>query len=280
MTDQFLIEGPAVISFSGGRTSGYMLWRILQAHQWILPDDVRVLFANTGKEMPETLDFVRDCGLHWNVPITWVEYRRRIGESKQHAIVTYETASRNGEPFDAVIADYGPNLPNVRSRYCSHEMKTRLCNRVAASFGWEEWDSIIGFRADEPERVAKMRGDIKSATLRAPLAVAGITKYVVAWFWKSQIFDLALPNINGTTPLGNCDCCFLKGRRLPSIIAEKPDRAIWWMNHETSAEKVTGGNGNRFRLNRPSYTRMYEVALAQESLVYDDDALQDCACTD
>lgn len=29
--DPFLIEGPAVISFSGGRTSGYMLRRILDA---------------------------------------------------------------------------------------------------------------------------------------------------------------------------------------------------------------------------------------------------------
>ena len=28
----YLIEGPAVISFSGGRTSGYMLKHILDAH--------------------------------------------------------------------------------------------------------------------------------------------------------------------------------------------------------------------------------------------------------
>jgi len=47
----FLITGPAVISFSGGRTSAYMLWRILQAHGGILPDDVVVCFANTGREM-------------------------------------------------------------------------------------------------------------------------------------------------------------------------------------------------------------------------------------
>jgi 3'-phosphoadenosine 5'-phosphosulfate sulfotransferase (PAPS reductase)/FAD synthetase len=32
-----------------------------------------VTFANTGKEMPETLDFVRDCGEHWGVDITWLE---------------------------------------------------------------------------------------------------------------------------------------------------------------------------------------------------------------
>ena len=32
MSEPFLITGPAIISVSGGRTSGYMLWRILQAH--------------------------------------------------------------------------------------------------------------------------------------------------------------------------------------------------------------------------------------------------------
>ena len=78
MSDHFLISGPAVISFSGGRTSGYMLWRILQAHGGKLPDDVRVVFANTGKEMEETLEFVQAASDHWRVPITWVEYRPKI----------------------------------------------------------------------------------------------------------------------------------------------------------------------------------------------------------
>lgn len=74
MSDPFRITGPAIISFSGGRTSGYMLWRILQAHGGTLPEDVIVTFANTGKEREETLRFVHDCGTHWNVPIVWLEY--------------------------------------------------------------------------------------------------------------------------------------------------------------------------------------------------------------
>ena len=60
MSDPFKIIEPTVISFSGGRTSGYMLWRILQSNKG-LPDDAIVCFANTGKEDEATLKFVMDC---------------------------------------------------------------------------------------------------------------------------------------------------------------------------------------------------------------------------
>ena len=43
----YKIESPALISFSGGRTSGFMLYQILQAHNGSLPKDVHVTFATT-----------------------------------------------------------------------------------------------------------------------------------------------------------------------------------------------------------------------------------------
>ena len=73
MTNYILPDGNIQISFSGGRTSGYMLHQILEANG-SLPDRVQVLFANTGREMPETLEFVRECQERWGVKITWVEY--------------------------------------------------------------------------------------------------------------------------------------------------------------------------------------------------------------
>ena len=56
----YKIPTPACISFSGGRTSGFMLKQILNTYGGELPDDIKVCFANTGKEMPETLDFVHE----------------------------------------------------------------------------------------------------------------------------------------------------------------------------------------------------------------------------
>lgn len=53
MRDPFKIDQPTCISFSGGRTSVYMLWRVLQANAG-LPADTVVCLANTGKEVEAT----------------------------------------------------------------------------------------------------------------------------------------------------------------------------------------------------------------------------------
>jgi 3'-phosphoadenosine 5'-phosphosulfate sulfotransferase (PAPS reductase)/FAD synthetase len=63
----YRVEPPCLISFSGGRTSGYMLWHILEAHGGALPEGVHVTFANTGKERPETLAFVHEVETRWPV---------------------------------------------------------------------------------------------------------------------------------------------------------------------------------------------------------------------
>ena len=275
--DPFKITEPTCISFSGGRTSAYMLWRVLQSNGG-LPDEAVVCFANTGKEEEATLRFVRDCSERWNVPITWLEYR--AGEER-FAVVDFDTAARNGEPFEALIRKKN-YLPNPVTRFCTVELKIRPMGRYLHSIGLVEKPrhgeeaAWIGIRADEPRRVAKIPD--KS---RVPLAVAGVTKKDVSAFWQTQDFDLELPNMGGVTMHGNCDLCFLKGgNQIASLIEEKPERAIWWARMETLAQSssLSTGDGARFRKDRPSYQQILDNTKEQISLFADETI--PCFCGD
>lgn len=266
MKNIYRIEGPACISFSGGRTSAYMLYQILQAWDGKLPDDVVVCFANTGKEMEETLRFVDRCSKEWNVPITWVEYRNT--ESK-FEVVNFEAASRDGEPFVELVRKKN-YLPNPITRFCTIELKIRPMANYLRTI-WDGYNkselesfSLIGIRADEQRRAAKIPID------RLPLVTAGVTSKIVGDFWQSHAFDLELPNMNGKTMHGNCDLCFLKGgQQVQALIAEKPERALWWAKIETMVQSngQATGQGDRFRKDRPSYQKMYEYALAQNDWI-------------
>ena len=271
----FLIKEPTCISFSGGRTSGYMLWRILQAHQMSLPKEAIVCFANTGKEDEATLKFVQACSDNWNVEIHWLEYR---DADPAFVRVDFETASRNGEPFEALIRKR-QYLPNPVTRFCTSELKIRTIHKYLKSMGWEHNETMdwVGMRADEQRRAAKIAD--KS---RIPLVTAGVTKETVGDFWRNQTFDLELPNMNGVTMHGNCDLCFLKGgTQVLSLIAEKPERAVWWAKMEALALALASKpSGAVFRSDRPSYASMTKFAAEQIDMFDKNEESIACFCGD
>lgn len=272
--DPFKITESTCISFSGGRTSAYMLWRVLQSNGG-LPDEAIVCFANTGKEDEATLRFVRDCSEHWGVEIHWLEFRNADPAFER---VTYESASRNGEPYEALIRKRN-YLPNPVTRFCTTELKIRTIHKYLKSLGWEHNESMdwVGMRADEQRRAAKIKD--KS---RIPLVTAGVTKEMVGEFWRNSSFDLGLPNMNGVTMHGNCDLCFLKGgSQVVSLIAEKPERAIWWAKMEALALALASKpSGAVFRSDRPSYSQMAKFAADQRDMFDPTEESIACFCGD
>lgn len=162
-------------------------------------------------------------------------------------------------------------------------MKVRAIHRYLKSIGWTEWDSMLGIRADEQRRLAKIGNQDygKHEEKIAPLGRAGVTKEMVGEFWRNQPFDLELPNINGVTYHGNCDLCFLKGTsQTMSLIQEKPERAVWWAKMEELAfELAEKKDGARFRKDRPSYAEMMKFAQEQTDFFGNDETIP-CFCGD
>ena len=280
MKSPFYIDSPTCISFSGGRTSAYMLWCILQAHAGKLPDEAVVCFANTGKEEEATLRFVDRCSREWGVEIHWLEYQYQTEPSQRFKRVTFETAARDGQPFFELIDQNGsPYLPNPVARICTAKLKIRVIHHYLKSLGFEhdENSDWVGIRADEMRRAAKMDRS------RTPLVAAGVTKEVVGNFWKAQPFDLELPNMNGVTMHGNCDLCFMKpAHQIMSLIQEKPERALWWMKMEAHANSSnkTYGDGAKFRKDRPSYAEMYKFSHQQTDMFDKNEEGISCFCGD
>jgi hypothetical protein len=228
----YRIDGPAVVSFSGGRTSAFMLWHIVQAHGGRLPDDMLVVFANTGKERPETLRFVHECGTRWGVDIVWVEWRDTADGFER---IGFNSASREGEPFERLIAKK-QRLPNGRERWCTEYLKVRPIHAVARHMlGLEpgRYVEVIGLRDDEGLRVLKglAKAEETGRRVRYPLAKAKVAKGDVLAFWRDRPFDLGLEPWEG-----NCTLCFLKGRAIRKrIIRDHPDCAAWWSGMEDGA---------------------------------------------
>jgi 3'-phosphoadenosine 5'-phosphosulfate sulfotransferase (PAPS reductase)/FAD synthetase len=273
------IKEPTCISFSGGRTSAFMLYKVLQAHQMSLPKDAIVCFANTGKEDEATLKFVHDIETKWNVPIHWIEYRNdELGFAK----VNYETASRNGEPFEELIHKV-QFLPNSGMRICTTHLKIRPFRKYLDSIGIDRPNQFVGIRADEMQRVVKIRSNPQAEGMERslPLATDGITVHHVNEFWNNQEFNLELTTFNGRTLAGNCDLCYLKpASQILSLIKEKPERAVWWAKMESlDLEKQVNGN-KQFSKDRPSYAQMLKFSQSQGDMFDPNEEAISCFCGD
>lgn len=263
MSDPFRIDGPTIINVSGGRTSALMLRRYLDANGGRLPADCHAVFANTGKEREETLAFLAQCADAWGVDLRWIE--RTAGGGFRE--VTCATASRDGEPFAELVR--GKRfLPNPTMRFCTIDLKIKTARDYMRAQGYDHWTSAVGLRYDEPARVHKLRDrDAGEWDVACPLYDAKVTKRHVTDFWRRQPFDLALQSWEG-----NCDLCFLKGRRVRErIMRDRPDLAAWWITQEEAV-------GARFLPHEPAYAKTLDTVRRLPLLPLDLDG-EVMACT-
>ncbi|MFU2146116.1 phosphoadenosine phosphosulfate reductase family protein [Hafnia paralvei] len=190
---------------SGGLTSAHMTRRLLT--EYADEYEMVVVFANTGQENNETLDFVRDCDVNFGFNTVWIEAVVHAGRvATSHKVVNYETAKRSGEPFEQVVEKYG--IPNHSYPHCTRELKENPIHSYVRSIGWKkgEYLTAIGIRADEPRRVkrsvSKQTGQIRIYPL---VDMFPTDKLDVLDFWEQQSFRLKLKDYQG-----NCKVCFKK----------------------------------------------------------------------
>lgn len=235
------------VSFSGGRTSAVMTKLVLERYG--KTHDIKVCFANTGCEHDNTLNFIKKCDDHWGFGTTWVEavVNPEHGKGIRHKVVDFESASRNGEPFEAFIAKHG--IPNMTAPNCTNKLKEEVMNSWRREFGWtlgknRNYQIAIGIRADEIDRIsarAEEEGWIY------PLASWGWTKQMVKDECARWPFDLDLKGEH----YGNCTWCWKKSKRkLMTLALESPETFSFPKRMEreygsVKADKAAGRDGRR-----------------------------------
>ena len=277
-----------VCTFSGGRTSAFMGQFIKNYSKYDEFDKV-FIFANTGKEKQETLDFINKCDKEWNLNIVWLEAKviHEKGKGTNYKIVDYETASKNGEPFEDMLNKYP--IPTNFGSNCTRELKISPINKYVKSLGYKEVYTAMGIRFDERHRESNTA---EKQNIIYPLIndVQVDAMFIRSW-WDKQPFDLQLKDYEG-----NCDLCFKKSlRKKLTIIKENPKVADWWqkMEQKHGTDKiprfelaVNGKKGHSIKelvelAKKPFQTveDIYELNKKQSTLFdFNLDSERDCFC--
>ncbi len=216
-----------LMSISGGRTSAMLSKLLIDKEKltpylhvcmsggnlvqyWIYENETSeyiFVFANTSREEEATLMFLNDIEKHWGIKIVWVEalVNMKANKGTTHKVVNFNKAKRDGSIFEDVIKKYG--IPNNAFIHCTRELKQQAIRSFMRSIGWGNWQqykTIIGYRADEPKRANMVKAEKLNQWY--PLYEWGIKKPDVAYFFNRQPFDLGIK----VDAEGNCKKCYKK----------------------------------------------------------------------
>ena len=194
-----------------------------------------MIFANTGQEHEKTLEFINNCDKKFGFNTVWIEAIAHPGERKTSTakIVNYKTASRDGRPFEDVIAKYG--IPWSKAGHCTRELKEQPIKNYLRELGLNKTNRVmaIGIRADESHRKSKVA---EENNFIYPLIDWDIDKEDVLSWWEDQDFDLEIPE-----HMGNCVWCWKKSYiKLVTVMREKPEA----FDFPERMEKLHGRTGN------------------------------------
>lgn len=239
-----------LVSVSGGETSLFMaIWL------WLHKQDeyeMIFVFANTGQENEETLIFLKKCAEYFGINIIWIEADVKDGKGNgtRFKLTDFENASRNGEPFEAVIKKYG--IPNTSFLHCTRELKMNPIKAYAKSiWGKEKYYLAIGIRVDEFDRMNANKDKLRIIYPLIAKEMQPMTKPMINFWWKQQPFRLELKGYQG-----NCITCYKKSDKKLFQIAKENPKAFDFFDR---MEQQYGNGQQIFRKNRTTKMLLEEA---------------------
>jgi Phosphoadenosine phosphosulfate reductase family len=232
-----------VVSVSGGRTSAYLAYKIKNDPK-LKDKKILYIFADTGKELPETISFLQQVDKQFELGITAIRavisQTPRVG-TQYEVFNLHEVGQVHATQFEDMVKKYG--LPNTSRPHCTRTLKIEPINRFAKTFfGTNDYVTAVGIRRDELKRVKNAGAFNKIYPL--------VTTYPATIETIDLFFsDKEKPQLHLNKWEGNCDMCWKKADiKLARIAKDRPHVVQWWRDMEV---KYGGEAGYTFyRRNR------------------------------
>lgn len=206
-----------LVSFSGGRTSAYL---VIAAIEKFGVENVDVVSMDTGAEHPMTYEFMRQFHAYiletYGVEITYLrtDFNTPLGEGNKYHILNIDEIRSDIKPFREMIKKYG--VPYIGGMFCTDRMKlvpfTKYCQDKYGRGNYETW---LGIRADEPKRLKPKKG------IKYLADISDFEKEDILNFWSEMPFDLKIPEW-----LGNCVFCPKKSN-LKLAAAQRDEQELY-----------------------------------------------------
>lgn len=215
-----------VVSFSGGRTSAYLVHLMKQINP-----EAKYIFMDTGAEHPKTYEFVRNVVKEFGIELTCLrgDFNQPLGVGHGYKIVSIDEVGPDLQPWREMVLKYG--TPSHAAKWCTSRMKQEVHDKYCDDvFGRGRYTTWLGIRADEPRRLG-VKGGIKFLA-----DISDVEKSDVIDWWSGQPFDLGIDEW-----LGNCVFCFKKSDlKLAAAARDEPEALAKWLDMIESAPERDG----------------------------------------
>lgn len=169
-----VMKGKLITNTSGGKSSMAQAIKIKQ----MFGDSIEqiCIFANTGMENEETLEFLDRCDREYNLNIIWLEaVVHGHWKGNTYRITDFKNAYRIHQyfdpmhPFHAHVKKNG--IPNSTYPQCSDRLKEHVIESYKKANGLNGVKQALGFRVDEKNRA--MSKPVRDALSKAGIAHSG-----------------------------------------------------------------------------------------------------------
>lgn len=219
-----------VVSFSGGRTSAFMCYLMIELYG---RENVDFIFFNTGAEHPKTYEFIKKCNDYFGMNLTCIEVDVNHGGMGRKylngwKVVDCDQMCWDMRLFKDVMSKYG--RPSHNAAVCTRELKQYTSERyVKHTYGKGGYEVWLGMRADEPSRVHLGREGYRYLA-----EISDFEKQDILDWWEAMPFNLEIEE-----HLGNCVFCIKKSAGKAALaFRDEPELAVDWI-------EVMNGANNR-----------------------------------